>query len=38
MGTMNNPNAYWDTPTAMAVDEKMTEMMKAPRKVRGRAA
>ena len=38
IGTMNSPNAYCDTPTAMAVDEKTTEMMRAPRKVRGRAA
>ena len=38
IGAMNSPNAYCDTPTATAVDEKTTAMTRAPRKVRGRAA
>ena len=37
IGPMNNPNAYCDTPTATAVDEKTTAMTKAPRKVGSRA-
>ena len=36
MGTMNSPNAYCDTPTAMAVEEKTTAMMSAPRTIRYR--
>ena len=38
IGTMNSPNAYCDTPTATAVDEKTTAMIRAPRKVRCRVA